>query len=56
MRPQPFRARFIPRSQKIKAVFEQAAMEAIERLRVYDGETKVYLMDFFANDEVYSKK
>lgn len=53
MRPMPFRARFIPRSKQIKATYEKAEREAIERLKVYDGET---MMDFFANDKVYVKK
>ena len=56
MRPMAFRARFIPRSQKIKATYEKAGRVASQRLKVYDGETKVNLMDFFANDKVYVKK
>jgi len=47
MRPQPFRARFIPRSQKIKEVFEKEAMEAEARLSRWDGETKIKVEDFF---------
>lgn len=55
MRPQPFKVRFLPRSEKIKATFENTEREATERLKVYDGDTKVNLMDFFAKDEAYKK-
>ena len=47
MRPEPFRARFIPRNETIKNVFEKEAMEAEARLSRWEGETKVKVEDFF---------
>jgi len=47
MRPQPFRARFVPRSSKRLEVLRREAELAEERLGKYDGETKVRLEDFF---------
>jgi len=47
MRPQPFRARFIPRNQQIRKTMEREATEARERLRKWDGETKLNVNDFF---------
>jgi hypothetical protein len=55
MRPQPFRARFIPRNDQVRNNFEKGAMEAANRLRKYDGETKVRLQDFFTAKSVYNK-
>jgi hypothetical protein len=47
MRPQPFRARFIPSNETIKKVVEKEAMEAEARLSRWEGETKVKVEDFF---------
>jgi len=47
MRPQPFRARFVPRSSKRLEILRREAELAEERLAKYDGETKVRLEDFF---------
>ncbi|KAJ6198610.1 cytochrome P450 [Bipolaris maydis] len=41
MRPEPFKVRFVPRSDRIKEVMLSEAAEAREALRCYDGETKV---------------
>jgi hypothetical protein len=41
MRPEPFQARIVPRSDSIKAIIEQEASSAKERLRQYDGQTKI---------------
>lgn len=41
MRPEPFKARFIPRSDHIRQLILAEAAEAREALREYDGETKV---------------
>lgn len=41
MRPLPFKARFTPRSEGIRELLEREAAEARERLKVYDGETKL---------------
>jgi len=53
MRPQPFSASFIPRTERVKEVFEKEAEEAADRLRKYDGETKVRFQDFFSGRTVY---
>ncbi|KAH7092442.1 cytochrome P450 [Paraphoma chrysanthemicola] len=49
MRPEPFRARFIPRSDKIRKLLLDEAAEAREALRVYDGETRVSMEDAINN-------
>ncbi|KAG8628544.1 hypothetical protein KVT40_004417 [Elsinoe batatas] len=41
MRPLPFGARFVPRSEEIKEVVVREAREARERLRRWDGETNL---------------
>lgn len=41
MRPEPFKARFIPRSERIAELIHKEADAAREELRIYDGETKV---------------
>jgi hypothetical protein len=43
MRPEAFEARFLPRSAGIRKVIEREAQEALEELKVYDGESKVTL-------------
>ncbi|EXJ76362.1 uncharacterized protein A1O5_00870 [Cladophialophora psammophila CBS 110553] len=45
MRPEPFKARFLPRSEKHAALVLDAARQAREELRVYDGETKLTLQN-----------
>jgi hypothetical protein len=45
-RPQPFPASFTPRSEKIKELLVNDASAARERLRKYDGETKVTVEQF----------
>ena len=48
-RPQPFKARFEPRSENIrKPIFEEADV-ATERLRKWEGETKVTVEQFLAD-------
>lgn len=47
MRPQPFRARFIPRSEEILKTLQREAREAEERLSKWNGTTKVDVKDFF---------
>jgi hypothetical protein len=47
MRPQAFTARFIPRNDEIRRTLEREAGEASERLRKWDGETKLDVRDFF---------
>ena len=55
MRPMPFQARFIPRTEGISRLMEKEAEEAGNRLKVYDGETKVKAQDFFRRGDVYDK-
>lgn len=45
MRPEPFKARFIPRSERIVELIRSEAKTAQEELSVYDGETKVPPID-----------
>lgn len=45
MRPEPFRVRFMPRSDAIRKLLLDEAAEAREALRVYDGETRVRIED-----------
>ena len=45
-RPEPFRARFTPRSDKIRDVIMEEAKIAREDLKIYDGETYLRVEDF----------
>ncbi|PSN75535.1 cytochrome P450 [Corynespora cassiicola Philippines] len=45
MRPEPFKARFVPRSESIRKIILDESVDAREALRVYDGETRVTLED-----------
>lgn len=45
--PLPFKAQFIARSEKIKSLVYREAEEGRERLRAYDGETKITLDQFW---------
>jgi hypothetical protein len=47
MRPQAFRARFIPRNERVLKALEREAQQAKDRLRRWEGETKVNIKDFF---------
>jgi hypothetical protein len=47
MRPQPFKARFIPRNEEIRRTLEREAREAEARLSKWNGTTKVDVRDFF---------
>ena len=49
MRPEPFRVRFIPRSDTIRKLLLDEAAEAREALRPYDGETRVTMEDAVNN-------
>ena len=49
MRPEPFRVRFIPRSDAIRKLLLDEAAEAREALRPYDGETRVTMEDAVSN-------
>jgi hypothetical protein len=41
MRPEPFKAQFIPRSEKIQQIILKEAEAAREELKVYDRETSL---------------
>ncbi|KAH9900103.1 cytochrome P450 [Xylariomycetidae sp. FL2044] len=43
MRPEPFKARFIPRTPQIEQMILEEAKVAREELRIYDGDTKISL-------------
>jgi hypothetical protein len=45
MRPEPFKARFTPRSKRHQSIILESAAVAREELRVYDGETKLTMED-----------
>lgn len=45
MRPEPFKARFIPRGEGIEKILRREAKRAREELRAYDGETNLRLED-----------
>lgn len=40
MRPQPFKCRFTPRSDDIRAAIEREGREALQNLSVYDFESE----------------
>lgn len=43
MRPEPFKARFTPRTPRIAEIVLEDARRAREELRAYDGESKLTL-------------
>lgn len=43
MRPEPFKARFIPRTEQHKEIILNEAAQAREHLKQYDGETAISL-------------
>lgn len=47
MRPQPFHARFIPRTEAIRKLVVDKATDGDTWLSRYAGETKVRFEDFF---------
>lgn len=49
MRPEPFRARFIPRTDTIRRLVLEEAGVAREALRKYDGETRLTMEDAARN-------
>jgi hypothetical protein len=48
-RPQPFPAKFTPRSDRIKDIILDEAESAREELRIYDGETRLRFEDFIVS-------
>lgn len=51
MRPQPFRCRFTPRSEEIKATIAREGRQAFDDLSVYDGESD-RIAEFFQTRKV----
>lgn len=49
-RPEPFKARFLARSENIRAIVMNDAELAIKELGVYDGETKVTIASVMMGD------
>ncbi len=41
MRPEPFKARFIPRSKEVERMIRDEATRARRELTVFDGETRL---------------
>lgn len=41
MRPEPFKARFIPRTKGVEQILRQEATRARKELCAYDGETRL---------------
>jgi len=48
MRPNPFKCRITPRTPEIAATVDREGEEALQRLSIYDGETKYRLSQWFA--------
>lgn len=48
MRPNPFKCRLTPRSLNIAATVNREGEEALQRLAIYDGETKYRLSQWYA--------
>jgi len=46
-RPQPFKAKFTPRSEGIRKTIEREGKQALEDLRKYERETKYRFSTFF---------
>lgn len=46
MRPHPFKAQFLPRSDMIAKTIRESAAVAREELRVYDRDSKLTMADF----------
>ena len=47
MRPNPFKCQILPRSPEIRQTIIREGEEALQRLSVYDGETKYKLSDWY---------
>ncbi|KAK1835637.1 putative cytochrome P450 E-class, group I [Podospora conica] len=47
MRPQPFECEIVPRGEEVKATMEREGREALEALRVYDGESEYRMSTFY---------
>jgi hypothetical protein len=48
MRPNPFKCRITPRTPEIRATIDREGEEALQRLSVYDGETKYRLSQWYS--------
>lgn len=47
MRPQPFKCRITPRTPEIQETIKREGEEALQRLAVYDGETKYRMSQWY---------
>jgi cytochrome P450 len=47
MRPQPFECEIAPRSEEVRATMEREGREALEELKVYDGESEYRMSTFY---------
>lgn len=48
MRPQPFKCQITPRSAEIREAIDREGREALDRLAVYEGETKYRLSQWYS--------
>lgn len=46
MRPEPFKARFTPRTPELANIIKEDAKAARNALSIYDGESKLTLTNF----------
>ena len=47
MRPNPFQCRFTSRTPEIGATVDREGEEALQRLAIYDGETKYRMSQWY---------
>ena len=47
MRPNPFKCRITPRNAEIRATIDREGEEALQRLAIYNGETKYRFSDWY---------
>jgi hypothetical protein len=47
MRPNPFQCRITPRTPEIRATVDREGEEALQRLAIYDGETKYRMSQWY---------
>jgi len=50
MRPRPFKCRFTPRGEAVRATVEAEGKRALEELSVYDGESKYRMSTFYKKE------
>lgn len=56
MRPQPFRCSIKPRTEEIKETIEREGRQALEDLKIHDGETKYRMSTFYQQQKKQLKE